>query len=129
MKQAVRDSEESRLLLGSRWLCQRSRHCFPERDVSFVAICTHFSGPSCSTRRTRAASSEGVQGPFCDLGLLSAFQRSKQAVAVCRSSIKPSCAISAHDCEVPRIMMDRKISSSAFVHGVLLALLELVGMA
>ena len=33
------------LMLGSRWLCHRSRHCLPIRPFKCLAIRVHFFGP------------------------------------------------------------------------------------
>ena len=42
---------------GSRWLCQRSRHCLPMRPGSLAAITDHFLGPNSLTSSTTLASS------------------------------------------------------------------------
>lgn len=34
------------LMFGLRWLCQRSRHCFPVLPTSWEAIWLHFLGPT-----------------------------------------------------------------------------------
>lgn len=57
------------LILGFRWLCHLSRHCFPIHPGRLSAIEVHFYGPFFSTSRRTNLSSSGVQGPFIKLGL------------------------------------------------------------
>mmetsp|Transcript_17794 Transcript_17794/g.59616 ORF Transcript_17794/g.59616 Transcript_17794/m.59616 type:complete len:249 (-) Transcript_17794:99-845(-) len=50
---------------GLRWLCHRSRHCFPTRSVpSCAAIVDHFLGPKWATSSARRSSSSFVQAFF-----------------------------------------------------------------
>ena len=41
------------LMIGSRWLCQRSRHCLPDRDGTPSAITDQFRVPCVSELRDR----------------------------------------------------------------------------
>ena len=54
----------SRLMLGSSWLCQRSRHCFPLRPGRFEAIAAQRVGPYRPTRRITVSSSSFVHAPL-----------------------------------------------------------------
>lgn len=52
------------LMCGLRWLCQRSRHCFPVLPGSWAAMQLHFFAPICPTSSATRASSSGDHGPF-----------------------------------------------------------------
>jgi hypothetical protein len=102
-------------LVGSRWLCQRSLHCLPERLPRSFAIWTHFSAPCFSTSSARYASSSDDQGPFTLLGLKRSFQRSRHCEAEREPSGKAMPAISSQGCCPFRecIIVRRRSSSAA----------------
>lgn len=49
---------------GFKWLCHRSRHCFPIRPGRFDAINDHFFAPYFLTSSTTFRSSSAVHGPL-----------------------------------------------------------------
>lgn len=51
-------------ILGLRWLCQRSRHCFPKRPSTNLAMKDQRCGPYFSTNLRTKLSSCSVQGFF-----------------------------------------------------------------
>lgn len=69
---------------GLRWLCQRSRHCFPSLPGTCLAIMDHLWGPCFYTNFLTRLSSSSVHGfflrnlsplglPCCKDSLLSAY--------------------------------------------------------
>ena len=81
--------QRSFLMLGFRWLCQRSRHCLPMRPGSFCAMSDQFFGPWCPTICFTSSSSSCVQGPFTRLGFSTFCQRCRHCTSV-RSRKKPA---------------------------------------
>lgn len=57
------------LILGLRWLCHLSLHCFPILPGKCSAIYVHFYGPCIWTSWRTRRSSSSVQGPLTRLGL------------------------------------------------------------
>mmetsp|Transcript_44621 Transcript_44621/g.108167 ORF Transcript_44621/g.108167 Transcript_44621/m.108167 type:complete len:220 (+) Transcript_44621:1740-2399(+) len=53
---------------GFKWLCHRSRHCFPIRPGRFDAMRDHFFAPYFLTSSTTFRSSSAVQGPLMSDG-------------------------------------------------------------
>jgi hypothetical protein len=57
-------------MAGLRWLCHRSRHCFPILPGRCSAIKVHFEGPCLSTNFFTKSSSSFVHGLlFLGLGI------------------------------------------------------------
>lgn len=56
------------LILGFKWLCHLSLHCFPILPGRLSAMDVHFYGPFFSTKSSTSLSSSGVQGPFMSVG-------------------------------------------------------------
>mmetsp|Transcript_33954 Transcript_33954/g.43629 ORF Transcript_33954/g.43629 Transcript_33954/m.43629 type:complete len:338 (-) Transcript_33954:552-1565(-) len=67
--------------LGSRWLNQRSRHCFPMRPGTCSAILDHLVIP-CFMQETMIASSSAVQGPFTRPGCSTFCHRCRHCISV-----------------------------------------------
>ena len=74
------------LMLGSRWLCQRSRHCLPMRPGRCLAIADHFCGPRSVTSVRIFSSSSVVHGPLITCGSRTLRQRCRHWIAVLFSS-------------------------------------------
>jgi len=77
----------SRLMSGSRWLYHRSRHCFPIRPGSSLAIFDQRFGPSSVTSWTIFASSSAVHGPLTRSGFSTFCHLCKHCTSV-RVSLK-----------------------------------------
>ena len=56
------------LIIGLRWLCHLSLHCFPILPGRWFATTVHLCGPSILTKWSRSLSSISVQGPFTRFG-------------------------------------------------------------
>lgn len=63
------------LILGSRWLCHLSRHCFPTRPSRWDAMNDHFLAPYFFTSSTTRSSSSFLHAPLRSLGLRTFIQR------------------------------------------------------
>ncbi len=55
------------LMFGSKWLCQRSRHCLPMRPGRLFDTLVQLRGPFSVTSYTRILSSSFVQVPVTQL--------------------------------------------------------------
>jgi len=58
-----------RLIIGFKWLCHLSRHCFPILPGRWLAMIVHLWGPSILTKCNSSLSSISVHGPFTKVGL------------------------------------------------------------
>jgi len=67
------------LIRGSKWLCQRSRHCLSILPGNIAATTDHFLGPFASTNSLSTRSSSTVHPPFFKLGFNTVFHRRKQS--------------------------------------------------
>mmetsp|Transcript_21526 Transcript_21526/g.3510 ORF Transcript_21526/g.3510 Transcript_21526/m.3510 type:complete len:102 (-) Transcript_21526:132-437(-) len=56
-------------MLGFKWLCQRSLHCFPILPGKLLAIILQCLGPCYWTKDTMISSSSFVQGVLISSGL------------------------------------------------------------
>mmetsp|Transcript_11694 Transcript_11694/g.17968 ORF Transcript_11694/g.17968 Transcript_11694/m.17968 type:complete len:361 (-) Transcript_11694:33-1115(-) len=72
------------LMLGSRWLCHRSRHCLPIRPGNRAAMEDHLTlpAPYLFTISKTTSSSSFVQGPLCSPGFSTLFQRWRHCTSV-----------------------------------------------
>ena len=67
---------------GFKWLCHRSRHCFPMRPGRLEAIKDHFLAPYCLTSSMTFLSSSAVHGPLTSSGFNTFCQRCKHCTSV-----------------------------------------------
>ena len=70
------------LIIGFKWLCHLSQHCFPIRPGRFSAIAVHFQGPAFSTSIMTSLSSSSVQGPLINLGFKTFYHLCKHCTSV-----------------------------------------------
>ena len=69
-------------MFGLRWLCHRSRHCFPILPGRLDAINDHFFAPYFSTNSTTLRSSSAVHGPLINDGFKTFCQRCKHCTSL-----------------------------------------------
>ena len=67
---------------GFKWLCHRSRHCFPMRPGRWEAMRDHFLAPYCLTSSMTFVSSSAVQGPLTSSGFKTFCQRCRHCTSV-----------------------------------------------
>ena len=104
------------LILGSRWLNQRSRHCLPIRPRRWLAITDQRTPPTpCfMTMLKTTSSSSFVHGPLTSPGLSTLFQRCKHCTLL---RLEPKCTdIRFHSLAPNLATAARNASSSSGVH-------------
>ena len=74
-------------IIGFKWLCHLSRHCFPILPGRWLATWVHFWGPSMLTSCNRSLSSISVQGPLTRFGFRTFYHLCKHCTSVLPSIV------------------------------------------
>jgi len=69
-------------IIGLRWLCHLSLHCFPILPGKWLAIYVHFWGPSILTKCNNNLSSISVHGPLTRLGFSTFYHLCRHCTSV-----------------------------------------------